>query len=67
VRGRAPAHAVETLFRAVDGRAKAIDLTGDRVIGEDTRRDIGHFPAQEVHGADDDAGRRGDSGEGSIH
>ena len=61
------AHLRETLLRAIDRLVKAFELDRNRIVRDDARRDVGHLPAQEVHGPDDDAGGGGNSGEGAVH
>ena len=54
-------------MRARERVVKPRDLARNRVVGNDAVRHVRHLPAQEMHRADGDAGRRGDADELSIH
>src|SRR3954449_10526108 len=55
VTGRSIAHLCETFLRALDGVAKALELCGRGVVGDDARGGGGHLPPQEVHWPNNDA------------
>ena len=54
----AVAHELQAVARARERGVEALDLRLHLVVRDDALRDLGHLPAQEVHRADDDAGRR---------
>ena len=57
----ARAQLAEPFARAVERGVEALDLGGDPFVGHDAMADVGHLPAQEVHGADHDARRGGNA------
>ena len=64
---RTRAHAPQPLARRRERRMKARDLIIDLVVIDDALRHLGHLPQQEVHLAQNDAGRRGNAVELVLH
>ncbi len=63
----AEAHLAQPLLGAVDRGVEAAHLGGNLVLRHEAVRHVGHLPSQEVNGADGDAWRGGDAGEGAVH
>ena len=63
----AVAQLAEALLGAREHVVKARDLAGHGVVRNDPLRHFGNLPAQQMHGADGDAGRRGNANELSVH
>ena len=59
------AHVAQPRAGDLHGVAEARDLALDLLVVDDAMPHLGHLPAQEVHGADDDAGRGGNTAIGA--
>ena len=53
---RLAAHVVQSVARAHERRAEALDLGGNFLIGHDPLRHLRDFPVEHVNGPGDDAG-----------
>src|ERR671920_457983 len=58
---------VEARAGVAEGVVQPADLVADLLVGDDPVRDVGHLPAQQVRGADDDAGGGRDAAEDDAH
>src|SRR6185437_5193325 len=64
---RPRADGTEALAGARERRVKALDLGGNDFVGNDALRHLRNFPEEQMHGTNDDPGRRRNTDELPVH